>query len=177
MLPAIPCGRQMIKINISVSPLTAMGNGSRGRSPHHAQDRLSVDGAPTIHCFHSSCAVTIANANLRLRRELGAESWELALPGGCELRSGDVLQEGWQREGKGGDSQPRCPLLVRRTAFNRPKRAAKIAKGKFVVLVIAGVADSQPRGRTGLGRVTSPTGTTDDVGSLAEEQLKSRAAK
>ncbi len=53
--------------------------------------RVSVDGAPTIYCFHSSCAAAVANANLRLRRELGASSWEVVLPGGRVLRSGDVL--------------------------------------------------------------------------------------
>jgi hypothetical protein len=54
--------------------------------------RVSVDGAPTIYCFHSSCAVAVATANLRLRRELGGSSWEMVLPGGRVLRSGDVLQ-------------------------------------------------------------------------------------
>jgi hypothetical protein len=54
--------------------------------------RVSVDGAPTIYCFHASCEAAVANANWRLRRELGAGSWELALPGGKVLRSGDILQ-------------------------------------------------------------------------------------
>src|SRR5215471_10845654 len=54
--------------------------------------RVSVDGAPTIYCFHSSCAAAVANANLRLRRELGASSWEMVLPGGRVLRNGDILQ-------------------------------------------------------------------------------------
>ena len=54
--------------------------------------RVSVDGAPTIYCFHSSCAAAVAAANLRLRRELGAASWELRLPDGKVLRSGDVLR-------------------------------------------------------------------------------------
>ena len=53
--------------------------------------RVNVDGAPTIYCFHSSCAAAVANANLRLRRELGAGSWEMVLPGGRVLRSGDIL--------------------------------------------------------------------------------------
>ncbi len=54
--------------------------------------RVNVDGAPTIYCFHASCAAAVANANLRLRRELGSSVWELGLPGGRVLRSGDILQ-------------------------------------------------------------------------------------
>jgi hypothetical protein len=54
--------------------------------------RVSVDGAPTIFCFHASCAAAVAEANLRLRRELGETSWELKLPVGIILRNGDVLQ-------------------------------------------------------------------------------------
>jgi hypothetical protein len=54
--------------------------------------RVSVDGAPTIFCFHASCAPAVAEANRRLRRELGASPWELRLPNGRSLRSGDVLQ-------------------------------------------------------------------------------------
>jgi hypothetical protein len=56
--------------------------------------RVNVDGAPTIFCFHASCAATVAEANRRLRRELGAWPWELRLPGGKLLRSGDVHQAG-----------------------------------------------------------------------------------
>ena len=44
--------------------------------------RDSVDGAPTIYYFHLSCAVAVATANLRLRRELGGSSSEIVLPGG-----------------------------------------------------------------------------------------------
>jgi hypothetical protein len=54
--------------------------------------RVNVDGAPTIFCFHASCVGVVAEANRRLRRELGASPWELRLPGGQTLRSGDVLQ-------------------------------------------------------------------------------------
>jgi hypothetical protein len=56
--------------------------------------RINVDGAPTIYCFHSSCEVAVSEANRRLRRELGVSSWEIALPGGRVLRSGDILQSG-----------------------------------------------------------------------------------
>lgn len=54
--------------------------------------RVSVDGAPTIYCFHASCAAVVAEANRRLRRELGGSPWEITLPGGHVLRNGDVLQ-------------------------------------------------------------------------------------
>ena len=54
--------------------------------------RVNVDGAPTIHCFHSSCEPAVAGANRALRRALSASSWEITLPGGRVLRSGDILQ-------------------------------------------------------------------------------------
>jgi len=54
--------------------------------------RVGVDGAPTIYCFHASCAAAVATANLRLRRELNVSPWSLTLPGGRVLRNGDVLQ-------------------------------------------------------------------------------------
>ena len=54
--------------------------------------RVSIDGAPTIFCFHNSCAGPVADSNLRLRRILGASPWEMKLPGGRILRSGDILQ-------------------------------------------------------------------------------------
>lgn len=62
-------------------------------SPTGQKDcRVNVDGAPTIFCFHASCAPAVAEANRRLRREMGASPWEITLPGGRVLRSGDVLQ-------------------------------------------------------------------------------------
>ena len=54
--------------------------------------RVSVDGAPTIFCFHSSCAAAVAEANRKLRSAIGQNPWELKLPGGKILRNGDVLQ-------------------------------------------------------------------------------------
>lgn len=54
--------------------------------------RVNVDGAPTIYCFHASCVEAVAEANKRLRRELGASPWEILLPDRKVLRSGDVLQ-------------------------------------------------------------------------------------
>ncbi len=54
--------------------------------------RVSLDGAPTIYCFHASCVAAVEEVNRRFRRELGATPWELQLPSGDVLRSGDVLQ-------------------------------------------------------------------------------------
>ena len=54
--------------------------------------RVSIDGAPTVFCFHASCAGPVADCNLRLRRILGASTWEIRLPNGQVLRSGDILQ-------------------------------------------------------------------------------------
>jgi hypothetical protein len=54
--------------------------------------RVNIDGVPTIFCFHASCAPAVAEANRRLRRELGSSPWELRLPNGQLLRSGDLLQ-------------------------------------------------------------------------------------
>ncbi len=56
--------------------------------------RVSVDGAPTIYCFHSSCEAAVAGANRALRRAIGGSPWEIVLPGGKILRSGDILQTG-----------------------------------------------------------------------------------
>src|SRR5512133_380893 len=70
-------------------PGEAMHTSSNGKK----DCRVNVDGAPTIFCFHASCAPAVAEANRRLRRELGASPWELRLPGGQVLRSGDVLQK------------------------------------------------------------------------------------
>jgi hypothetical protein len=50
--------------------------------------RVNVDGAPTIFCFHATCAPAVAEANRRLRRELGCGEWAIELPGGKVLRSG-----------------------------------------------------------------------------------------
>src|SRR6185295_6130951 len=54
--------------------------------------RVSVDGAPTIYCFHASCAAAVAAANRALRRANGQSPWEITLPSGRVLRNGDVLQ-------------------------------------------------------------------------------------
>ena len=54
--------------------------------------RVSVGGAPTIFCFHASCAAAVAEGNKRLRRELGGSDWELRLPSGQVLRGdGEVV--------------------------------------------------------------------------------------
>jgi len=54
--------------------------------------RVSVDGAPTIFCFHASCSAAVAAANRNLRMAIGQSLWEITLPGGKVLRNGDVLQ-------------------------------------------------------------------------------------
>ena len=54
--------------------------------------RVNVDGAPTIHCFHASCAPAVAEANKRLRRATNQSPWQITLPDGRVLRNGDVLQ-------------------------------------------------------------------------------------
>lgn len=53
--------------------------------------RVSVDGAPTIHCFHASCIAAVESANKTLRRSLGQVSWQITLEGGKILRSGDIV--------------------------------------------------------------------------------------
>ena len=71
--------------------------------------RVSVDGAPTIYCFHSSCEAAVATANKRLRRELNASPWSLTLPGGRVLRSGDILQPS-------GEVMPRAVIQAKARA-------------------------------------------------------------
>ena len=42
--------------------------------PDHDRDcQVFLEGAPTIHCFHDSCAVAVDEANLKLRRAIGSE--------------------------------------------------------------------------------------------------------
>lgn len=54
--------------------------------------RVSIDGAPTIFCFHSSCSAKVEAANLALRRALGGTThWEIRLPGGAIVRPGDSV--------------------------------------------------------------------------------------
>lgn len=53
--------------------------------------RVHLDGAPTIHCVHQSCRPAVEAANTTLRRACGATPWEIILPGGKVLRSGDVV--------------------------------------------------------------------------------------
>jgi len=82
---------------------------------------VNVDGAPTIFCFHASCAGAVAEANGRLRRELSASPWELRLPDGRTLRSGDVLQAGG--------------AVVAREAMKAAARAAGREAGEQLVLM------------------------------------------
>jgi hypothetical protein len=74
--------------------------------------RVSLDGVPTCWCFHSHCLGVVAEANRRLRRELGSSPWQIILPGGRVLRNGDLLQ-------KDGDVLPREAVQRRAQAEGR----------------------------------------------------------
>jgi hypothetical protein len=87
--------------------------------------RVCVDGAPTLHCFHASCAPAVADANKRLRRELGATPWSLMLPDGQVLRSGDLLQSS-------GVVLPREVIV--RGARNPQQKAEKVILATLQVL-------------------------------------------
>ncbi len=66
----------------------------RGEHTHPSRRRdclVRIDGAPTVYCFHASCAGTVADANRRLRAALRSEAWELKLPGGRVLRAGEAV--------------------------------------------------------------------------------------
>ena len=54
--------------------------------------RIHIDGAPTIHCVHHSCSQAVADGNMALRRALGESPWEITMPGGKTVRSGDVVK-------------------------------------------------------------------------------------
>src|SRR5215471_8744828 len=71
---------------------TCPGEGFHTSANGRKDCRVNVDGAPTIFCFHSSCAGAVAESNRRLRRELGASPWELRLPDGQVLRSGELMK-------------------------------------------------------------------------------------
>jgi hypothetical protein len=81
--------------------------------------RVSVDGAPTIYCFHSHCEPAVAAANLRLRRELGRSDWALILPDGQTIRSGDILQTGGSQAQTGFTVLPREVIKAQARAEGR----------------------------------------------------------
>jgi len=88
-----------------------------GESLHTHQNgkkdcRISVDGAPTIFCFHASCAPVVAEVNRTMRRAIGLSPWEITLPGGRVLRNGDVLQSS-------GEVLPREVVRARARAEGR----------------------------------------------------------
>jgi len=56
--------------------------------------RVHIDGAPTIFCVHASCQSAVDAKNKELRRALGGHDWEIMLPGGKCIRSGDVVNRG-----------------------------------------------------------------------------------
>lgn len=53
--------------------------------------RVTLDGVPTIHCFHEHCGGDVEVANRKLRDVLGREDWTLVLPGGRVLRRGESV--------------------------------------------------------------------------------------
>jgi len=66
---------------------------ARHTTPNGPKDcRVSLDGVPTIFCFHASCGAAIAEANRQLRRELGRTAWKIARSGRQPVRNGDVVQ-------------------------------------------------------------------------------------
>lgn len=88
--------------------------------------RVSLDGAPTIFCFHASCAAAVAEANRRLRRELGSTPWSIVLPGGRILRNGDVLQAS-------GSVLPRVVVQARARAEGRDAGEALVLESVRVM--------------------------------------------
>lgn len=88
-------------------------------TPNARKDcRVNIDGAPTLYCFHSTCAPAVAQTNHRLRRDLGASPWQLVLLGGRTLRSGDLLQSDGAilpREGRAASSNPSPDRLLLET--------------------------------------------------------------
>ena len=84
-------------------------------SPTKGRDcRIYVDEAPTIHCFHSSCAGAIENANFSLRSAIGkakaASSPVKFVPSvGEQIKRGDRLRQKRKQEAlakRGADSLP-----------------------------------------------------------------------
>jgi len=95
-------------------------------SPSGPKDcRVSIDGAPTLFCFHQSCAPAIEAVNRQLRQRLVNTPWTLVLPGGKVLRSGGTQQNqlvdgGWLRvEGR------EKPRVEGGAAFARPEGPAE----------------------------------------------------
>jgi len=76
--------------------------------------RVSVDGAPTIFCFHSSCIAAVAEANRRLRQEQGGSPWEICLPGGRMLRS------------VGSRPASKCSAVTRKSSLTRTRSACRV---------------------------------------------------
>lgn len=53
--------------------------------------RIHIDGAPTLFCVHASCQPAVAATNKLLRQKLSARDWQIVLPSGKILRSGDII--------------------------------------------------------------------------------------
>ena len=90
--------------------------------------RVSVDGAPTIYCFHSSCVPAVTETNKRLRSALAGGQWAIALPDGRVLRSGDVLQAGGA-------------VLPREVVQSRAKAEGRDASEQLILETLQAVAD------------------------------------
>lgn len=87
--------------------------------------RVNVDGAPTIFCFHASCAPTVAAANQKLRSSLGASPWEIMLPDGQTLCSGDVLHADGQIIPAERRSRSDTPYLEERQVLENVRALAE----------------------------------------------------
>ena len=62
-----------------------------GKHLHHTADgdrdcRIDLDGAPTIYCFHNSCAGIIAGTNHELRSRIGIDETEFVAAEAVETR-------------------------------------------------------------------------------------------
>ena len=86
--------------------------------------QVFLEGAPTIHCFHDSCANEVAHANLALRRALGtgkgtleklprtkrtAKRVQQANVSNAQAMLGRIMEQGWHPADMWEDSP--CRLL------------------------------------------------------------------
>jgi hypothetical protein len=132
-----------------------------GESLHNSRTgkkdcQVHIDGAPTVSCFHASCIGAVQQANKTLRRELGQSHWELVLPGGRVLRSGDVLHTSGavipkqvieERAAKNGVAKNEALILA--SIANQARIMAPDIQEKFS-WPVADIVDSSPQETTGL---------------------------
>ncbi|HWQ93056.1 MAG TPA: hypothetical protein VN673_15375, partial [Clostridia bacterium] len=50
--------------------------------------RITLDGVPTVYCFHDHCQPQVESANRALRQAMTREAWTLVMPGGTNIRAG-----------------------------------------------------------------------------------------